>query len=101
MFKGTESSGSVLALLVRFAIGRSGMEISTAIRLHASAAHAWCNDLGVFVASIGAHQALGDVTPLNLVGTMRKLELNATLTEAILREQIGGRYCVSLPRNRR
>ena len=40
---------------------------------------------------MGVKQALDNVTPLNLSEIMRKLGLNSTLTDPILREQSGGR----------
>ena len=43
---------------------KSATDISAAIRLLASAASEWRNELGVFVVSINAKQAFDYVTPL-------------------------------------
>ena len=43
------------------------------------------------MASMNAKQAFDDVTPLNLSDTMRRMGINATLTEVMLRAQLRGR----------
>ena len=78
-----------------FKEGRSATEIAAAMRFMASTAHEWCNELGVFVASMDAKHAFDNVTPENLSKAMKELEINPVLAEAILRKQIRGKYGIS------
>ena len=57
-------------------------------------------DLGVFVVSMDAKQAFTNVTPLNLSETMTKMGVNTTLTEAVLRQQMGVTYDVCFHGNK-
>ena len=44
--------------------------------------------------SVDVKKAFGDVTPRTRSETMRKLGMHATMTEAMFRERLGGRYDV-------
>ena len=75
-----------------FEEGRSATEIFTAIRLLAAAAREWGPELGVITCSLDVKQAFGNVSPENLSLVMKELKIVPVLAEAILREQIGGKY---------
>ena len=74
-----------------FEDGRSATEIATAIRLTASSAHEWGNDLSIFVASVDAKQAFDNVTLVSLSQAKKELWMSAIWAEAIPRKQIGGK----------
>ena len=73
---------------------RSATEISTAIRLLAAAAREWGLELGVITCSLHVKQAFDNVSPENLSLVMKEIKIAPVLAEAILREQIGGKYDV-------
>ena len=75
-----------------FEQGRSATEISTAIRLLAAAAREWGLELGVLTCSLDVKQAFRNVSPENLSLVMKDMKIAPVLAEAILREQIGGKY---------
>ena len=83
-----------------FEEGRSATEISTAIRLMAAAAREWRPELGVITFSLDAKQAFENVSLENLSLVMKEMIIAPVLAEAILREQIGGKYDICFQETR-
>ena len=72
--------------------GKSATEITTAIGLKAAAAREWGVELGIVNRSMDVKQAFDNVSPENLSLVMKDMGTAPVLAEAIMREQIGGKY---------
>ena len=83
-----------------FEEGRSTTEISTAIRLLAAAAREWGPELGVITCSLDVKQAFDNVSPENLSLVIKEMKIAPVLAEAILEEQIGGKYDICFQETR-
>ena len=66
----------------------------------AAAAREWGLELGFITCSLDVKQAFDNVSPLNLSLFMKEMDIAPILAEAILREQIGGRYDICFQETR-